>query len=58
MEKLKSRKLWAAVVGAALASLADQLGITATNVNDIVQLIMAYIVTQGVHDVVKTRSGE
>ena len=49
-EKLKSRKLWAAIVGASLTILGNSLGLPegiTTNVNHI---LMAYIAGQGIVD--------
>jgi len=48
--KLTSRKLWAAVAAAALAALADQLGLDAQAVDQVVQLASVYIGGQGVVD--------
>ena len=49
-EKLKSRKLWATVLGAALLSLGGQLGISQDLTEQLVQLIAAYIIGQGIAD--------
>jgi hypothetical protein len=51
-EKLASRKLWAAVVGSALAAFGNQLGISPEVTTTIVQLIVAYIAGQSVVDAV------
>ena len=49
-EKLKSRKLWATVLGAALLSLGGQLGISQDLTEQLVQLIAAYIIGQVIAD--------
>jgi hypothetical protein len=48
--KLGSRKLWAAVLGAALVALGGQLGIADETTTKIVELVMVYIVGQSVVD--------
>lgn len=52
-EKLKSRKLWVAVLGAALMAAGKELGLEQATVEDMVQLLMAYLVAQGAHDAAK-----
>jgi len=53
VEKLKSRKLWVAVIAAALLALADQLGIDKEAADNIVQIVAAYLLAQGVKDSVE-----
>ena len=50
IEKLKSRKLWATVIAAALATLGGQLGVSQDLIENIVQLVMAYVIGQGIAD--------
>lgn len=50
MQKLKSRKLWAAVVGAALTTLGIQLDFPQEAVTGIVAIVVSYIVGQGIAD--------
>jgi len=50
IEKLKSRKLWATVIAATLATLGSQLGVSPDLVENIVQLVMAYVIGQGIAD--------
>ena len=57
-EKLKSRKLWAAVAGAALLTLGSQLGIAEDTSNKIVELIMVYIAGQGIVDAAAAAKGK
>jgi len=49
-EKLASRKLWAAVAGAALVTFGNQLGLAPDMVTTIVNLVMVYIGGQAVVD--------
>lgn len=48
--KLQSRKLWTAVLGAAVVALAGQLGLDEVATTKIVGLLMAYLVGQGIAD--------
>jgi len=50
MEKLKSRKLWAAVVGTALITFGTQVGLTPEMSQWIATIITGYIVGQGIAD--------
>lgn len=50
MSKLKSRKLWAAVAGAALAALGVEIGLPEEAVNGIIAIVVSYIVGQGIAD--------
>ena len=50
LSKLKSRKLWATVVGTALAAFGSQLGLPEPITTKIVALIATYIVGQSVVD--------
>lgn len=50
LSKLKSRKLWAAVIGAAIQALGHGLGLSMETIDGIVQLIMAYILAQAAVD--------
>ncbi len=52
MQKLKSRKLWVAVLSAAVIALADQLGLDHTQTKEILGAAVSYILAQGAHDVV------
>ena len=49
-KKLKSRKLWAAVVGATLAALGEGIGLSPETVKWIVAIAGSYIVGQGIAD--------
>ncbi len=48
--KLKSRKLWAAILGAALLSLGNAVGLTPELTQGIVTIITGYIIGQGIAD--------
>ena len=50
INKLKSRKLWAAVVGTVLATIGEQLGISLEVVQWVATIITGYIVGQGIAD--------
>ena len=50
LEKLKSRKLWVAVFGAALIVLGTEMGISEENMTKMVGLLSAYLVGQGIAD--------
>lgn len=50
MNKLKSRKLWAAVVGTALITFGNQVGLTPDMSQWIATIITGYIVGQGIAD--------
>ena len=58
LAKLGSRKLWAAVIGAALVALGGQLGLPDETTTKIVELIMVYIVGQGVVDAAAAARGK
>lgn len=53
LEKLKSRKLWATVIGGALAVLGSELGLDAGLVDKLVSMLMVYISAQAVVDSVE-----
>lgn len=53
IEKLKSRKLWATVIGGALAVLGSELGLDAGLVDKLVNMLMVYISAQAVVDSVE-----
>ena len=50
MKKLTSRKLWVAVLSAAAAAFAENLGLEAGAVDQIINLALTYIVGQGAVD--------
>ena len=50
LDKFKSRKLWAAVIGAAIVALGDQLGLAPDTVQWIGTIITGYVVGQGIAD--------
>lgn len=50
IEKFKSRKLWAAIVGAVVVSLGDQLGLAPETVQWVATILTGYIVGQGIAD--------
>ena len=50
LAKLQSRKLWAAVLGSALAALGSQLGLTEEQTTQIVAVVVAYVLGQGIAD--------
>jgi hypothetical protein len=54
-EKLKSRKLWAAVIGGAVAAFGNALGLDEGTVHHLVTVIVGYIVGQGIADINKTQ---
>lgn len=56
--KLGSRKLWAMVAGAALTVLGNQLGIDESTTTRIVQLVIAYIIGQGLVDAAAAAKGK
>lgn len=51
-EKFLSRKLWAAVIGAALTAFGTNLGVDPGMVDNLVNLLMVYIVGQAGVDIV------
>lgn len=55
LDKLKSRKLWAMVVGAALTAFGGELGIRAEHTAYAVGIIVAYILGQSVVDAAEKR---
>lgn len=48
--KLKSRKLWVAVIGAAVVAFAHQMGIDQHSAQRVVDVLAAYLIAQGAHD--------
>ena len=50
LEKLKSRKLWAAVTAAVITVIGGHLGLTPDQLTTITTVIAAYIIGQGVAD--------
>lgn len=50
IEKLRSRKLWAAVVGGAFVTVGQYLGVPQAFTQHIVELVMVYIAGQSVVD--------
>lgn len=50
MEKIKSRKLWAAVIGTTLITFGNQVGLTPEMSQWIATIITGYIVGQGIAD--------
>lgn len=48
--KLKSRKLWATVIAATLATLGSQLGVDSELVNKLIEMVMVYVTAQAVVD--------
>ena len=54
LDKLKSRKLWVAVLGAALVALGTQLGMNEDTVNQLVAVLAAYLLGQGIADAGKS----
>lgn len=49
-EKLKSRKLWATVIGGAIVTLGEAVGISSAVSQNLVAIIAAYVVGQGIAD--------
>ena len=49
-DKLKSRKLWATIVGGILVTLGDAIGLSPDAAQWIVTLVTGYIVGQGIAD--------
>lgn len=58
IDKLKSRKLWATVIGAAVAALGGELGIGEDLVTKIVALVSAYVIGQGIADAGAARAAK
>jgi hypothetical protein len=56
MEKLKSRKLIVAVVSAALVALGQQIGLDHDSAQNLVTVVLGYLLAQGAHDVASARS--
>lgn len=56
LEKLKSRKLWAAVITAAIVALAEQLGLDPAQVTDLITVALGYILGQGAVDAARVFS--
>jgi hypothetical protein len=50
IDKLKSRKLWAAIVGSVILSFGDQLGLSPDVTQWIGTIVTGYIVGQGIAD--------
>jgi uncharacterized membrane protein HdeD (DUF308 family) len=50
MEKLKSRKLWAAVIGTALITFGNQAGLTPEVSQWIATIVTGYVLGQGIAD--------
>lgn len=50
LAKLKSRKLWVAVITAAVVALAEQLGLDPDQVTSLLTVAVAYIAGQGFAD--------
>jgi hypothetical protein len=57
LAKLGSRKLWAAVIGAAMVTIGGQLGLPEDTTDKLVAIVVAYIVGQGVVDAVAAKNG-
>ena len=57
LEKLKSRKLWAAVIGGALTVLLTQLGVAEETVHHLVQIVAVYISGQAAVDLAAALKG-
>ena len=53
--KLQSRKLWATVIAAALATLGSQLGVDSELVNKLIEMVMVYITAQAVVDTMEAK---
>jgi len=53
LDQLKSRKLWAAVIGAALTTFSQQLGLPEELTRNIVIIVVGYIAGQAAVDVAK-----
>lgn len=50
IRKLKSRKLWVAVITAAIVTLGTSLGIDEATVTKLVGLAASYVIGQGIAD--------
>lgn len=50
MEKLKSRKLWATIIGSLVMSVGVQIGLTEDQCQWIATIVTGYIVGQGIAD--------
>jgi uncharacterized membrane protein len=56
-ERLKSRKLWVAVLGAALLTLGQGIGLDADLLDKLITLAMTYIGAQGLVDTAAALKG-
>lgn len=56
IEKLKSRKLWAAIIAAVLNAVGTQVGLTPDQLLPITGVAVAYILGQGVADAAKSNN--
>lgn len=50
MQKLKSRKLWAAIIGSVIVSAGPELGLSPEVTQWIAQIVIGYVVGQGIAD--------
>lgn len=57
MDKLKSRKLWVTIGGAALAALADEMGWDRETIFAIAGMVASYVVGQGIVDKAEKERG-
>ena len=53
LDKLKSRKLWVAVLGSALVTLGSQMGLPEDTVQSLVAILASYLIGQGIADHLK-----
>lgn len=57
VSKLKSRKLWATVIVSAITALAEQLGLPSEAVENLVNIGIAYLISQGGVDAISALKG-
>lgn len=50
IDKLKSRKLWAALIGTIIVTLGDHLGISPEMTQWVATIITGYVIGQGIAD--------
>lgn len=57
IDRLKSRKLWVAVVSATLVTLGTELGIPPDALSQVVAIVVGYLIGQGAVDAVAALKG-
>lgn len=57
MSKLKSRKLWAAIIGSVIVTAGDQFGLTPEMTQWIATIVTGYVIGQGIADAGQAAKG-